>query len=141
MDVQKAQQTQWLNALAALKHPLFVALAGLVLGALAQAFGTVLYEQFSYGADGSLLSGTFADYLLPTATEVPDSELLHMESPSPFTPLGAKGMGEGGTINFWQRRIERRADEGQQGQGISHCRRSPPRRSPSASRRPRRPYQ
>ena len=37
MDVQKAQQTQWLNALAALKHPLFVALAGLVLGALAQA--------------------------------------------------------------------------------------------------------
>ncbi len=78
-------------------HPMLA--EGQIRGALAQAFGTVLYEQFSYGADGSLLSGTFADYLLPTATEVPDSELLHMESPSPFTPLGAKGMGEGNTMS------------------------------------------
>lgn len=72
---------------------------GQVRGALAQAFGTVLYENVAYGADGSLLAGTFADYLLPTAMEIPAVELYHMETPSPFTPLGAKGMGEGNTMS------------------------------------------
>jgi 2-furoyl-CoA dehydrogenase large subunit len=72
---------------------------GQIRGALAQAFGTVLYENFAYGPDGSLLTGTFADYLLPTAMEIPDVELLHIETPSPFTPLGAKGMGEGNTMS------------------------------------------
>jgi 2-furoyl-CoA dehydrogenase large subunit len=72
---------------------------GQVRGALAQAFGTVLYENFAYGPDGSLLSGTFADYLLPTAMEIPPVELYHIETPSPFTPLGAKGMGEGNTMS------------------------------------------
>jgi len=72
---------------------------GQIRGALAQAFGTVLYENFAYGPDGSLLSGTFADYLLPTAMEIPAVELHHMETPSPFTPLGAKGMGEGNTMS------------------------------------------
>ena len=72
---------------------------GQIRGALAQAFGTVLYENFAYGPDGSLLSGTFADYLLPTAMEIPEVELHHMETPSPFTPLGAKGMGEGNTMS------------------------------------------
>ena len=44
-------------------------------------------------------SGTFADYLVPTACEVPAPTILHMESPSPFTPLGAKGVGEGNTMS------------------------------------------
>jgi 2-furoyl-CoA dehydrogenase large subunit len=70
-----------------------------VRGALAQAFGSALYENFAYGADGSLLSGTFADYLLPTAMEIPPVTLLHLETPSPFTPLGAKGMGEGNMMS------------------------------------------
>ena len=71
---------------------------GQIRGALAQAFGACLYENFVYGADGSLLSGTFADYLLPTAMEIPPVELYHMETPSPFTPMGTKGMGEGNTM-------------------------------------------
>ena len=50
-------------------------------------------------ADGSFLTGTFADYLLPTTTEVPDPVILHMETPSPFTPLGAKGVGEGNCMS------------------------------------------
>ena len=45
------------------------------------------------------LSGTFADYLLPTAMEVPAPVILHMETPSPFTPLGAKGVGEGNCMS------------------------------------------
>lgn len=72
---------------------------GQVRGALAQAFGAALYENFVYGPEGSLLSGTFADYLLPTAMEMPAVTLLHMETPSPFTPLGAKGMGEGNMMS------------------------------------------
>ena len=46
-------------------------------------------------ADGSFLTGTFADYLLPTTAEVPDPLILHMETPSPFTPLGAEGRRRG----------------------------------------------
>lgn len=72
---------------------------GQIRGALAQAFGAALYENFAYGADGSLLSGTFADYLMPTAMEIPPIELFHIETPSPFTPMGAKGMGEGNTMS------------------------------------------
>ncbi len=72
---------------------------GQVRGAIAQGFGAALYENFVYGADGSLLSGTFADYLLPTAMEIPPIELYYMETPSPFTPMGAKGMGEGNTMS------------------------------------------
>ncbi len=72
---------------------------GQVRGALAQAIGSTLYENFAYAADGSLLSGTFADYLLPTAMEIPTVELYHIETPSPFTPLGAKGMGEGNMMS------------------------------------------
>ncbi len=72
---------------------------GQVRGAFANAVGAALYEQFSYGSDGSFLSGTFADYLVPTAAEVPDIEILHLETPSPVTPLGAKGVGEGNCMS------------------------------------------
>src|SRR5258708_16223627 len=72
---------------------------GQVLGAFAQGVGTALYEEFSYGADGSFLTGTFADYLVPTAHEVPKPEILHISTPSPFTPLGAKGLAEGNCMS------------------------------------------
>ena len=72
---------------------------GQVRGGFAQAVGAALYEELSYGDDGAFLSGTFADYLLPTATEVPALQILHIESPSPFTPLGAKGIGEGNCMS------------------------------------------
>jgi 2-furoyl-CoA dehydrogenase large subunit len=58
-----------------------------------------LYEEYAYGPDGSFLAGTFADYLLPTSMEVPAPVILHQESPSPFTPLGAKGVGEGNCMS------------------------------------------
>lgn len=72
---------------------------GQVRGAFAQGVGAALLEEFAYGADGSFLSGTFADYLVPTAPEVPEPVILHMETPSPFTPLGAKGVGEGNNMS------------------------------------------
>ena len=72
---------------------------GQINGALAQAFGASLYENFAYDADGSLLSGTLADYLLLTAMEMPPVESFHIETPSPFTATGAKGMGEGNTMS------------------------------------------
>jgi 2-furoyl-CoA dehydrogenase large subunit len=72
---------------------------GQVRGGFAQAVGAALYEEFVYGGDGSFLSGTFADYLVPTACEIPEPVILHMETPSPFTPLGAKGVGEGNNMS------------------------------------------
>ena len=78
-------------------HPGMV--AGQVTGGFAHALGAAVYEEFVYGDDGSFRTGTFADYLLPTATEVPSPLILHFESPSPFTPLGAKGVGEGNCMS------------------------------------------
>ena len=72
---------------------------GQIYGAFAWAVGCALYEEFSYGEDGSFLTGTFADYLVPTACEIPEPVILHFESPSLFTPLGAKGIGEGNCMS------------------------------------------
>jgi len=52
-----------------------------------------------YDEDGNLLTGTFMDYLCPTAPDLPPLRIGHRETPSPFTPLGAKGLGEGGTMS------------------------------------------
>jgi 2-furoyl-CoA dehydrogenase large subunit len=78
-------------------HPGMV--AGQVTGGFAQALGAALYEEYVYADDGSFVSGTLADYLMPTTTEVPAPLILHFESPSPFTPLGAKGVGEGNCMS------------------------------------------
>jgi 2-furoyl-CoA dehydrogenase large subunit len=78
-------------------HPAMV--AGQVTGGFAHAVGAAFFEEFAYGPDGSFLTGTFADYLVPTAMEVPAPLLLHVETPSPFTPLGTKGVGEGNCMS------------------------------------------
>jgi 2-furoyl-CoA dehydrogenase large subunit len=78
-------------------HPGMV--AGQVTGGFAHALGAALYEEYAYGEDGNFLAGTFADYLVPTTMEVPTPLILHYESPSPFTPLGAKGVGEGNCMS------------------------------------------
>jgi 2-furoyl-CoA dehydrogenase large subunit len=78
-------------------HPAMV--AGQITGGFAHALGAALYEEYAYAPDGSFLAGTFADYLVPTAMEVPAPQILHMETPSPFTPLGAKGVGEGNCMS------------------------------------------
>jgi len=72
---------------------------GQMRGAFAQGIAAALYEEFVSDENGAFLSGTFADYLVPTVSEIPRVELLHMESPSPFTPLGAKGLAEGNCMS------------------------------------------
>ena len=78
-------------------NPLIV--DGQILGSFTHSIGSTLYEEFVYGEDGSFKTGTFADYLVPTAYEVPEPIILHMESPTPLTPLGAKGVGEGNCMS------------------------------------------
>jgi len=73
-------------------------LAGQIIGGVAQGLGTALYEQYVYGPDGQLLTGSYMDYLIPTSMEVPKVEVGHHETPSPFTPHGIKGGGEGGRM-------------------------------------------
>jgi carbon-monoxide dehydrogenase large subunit len=67
-------------------------------GGAAQGIGTALYEESSYDANGQPLASTFADYLMPGATEVPHFRSFHLITPSPYTEFGMKGMGEGGAI-------------------------------------------
>jgi carbon-monoxide dehydrogenase large subunit len=71
---------------------------GQIQGGVAQGIGTALYEQLAYDENGQFLTGTLMDYLPPTAPDVPTVEIGHIETPSPYTPLGIKGMGEGGAI-------------------------------------------
>ena len=71
---------------------------GQVHGGIAQSIGQALYEQVVYDADGQLVTGTFVDYALPTANEIPSFETDRTETPSPTNSLGVKGVGEAGTI-------------------------------------------
>ena len=72
---------------------------GQIRGGFSNAIGAALLEELTYDANGVFLTGTFADYLLPTITETPSPEIFHLETPSPFTPLGAKGVGEGNCMS------------------------------------------
>ncbi|WP_424811179.1 xanthine dehydrogenase family protein molybdopterin-binding subunit [Roseococcus sp. YIM B11640] len=71
---------------------------GQVLGGTAQGIGTALLEEMPYDASGQPLASTFVDYMLPGAAEVPDIEIHHMETPSPISRFGQKGIGESGAI-------------------------------------------
>ena len=71
---------------------------GQVHGGIAQAIGQALYEHVMYDEDGQLATGTFVDYALPTAAELPSFETDRTETPSPVNSLGVKGIGEAGTI-------------------------------------------
>jgi carbon-monoxide dehydrogenase large subunit len=72
---------------------------GQIVGGAVQGLGGALLEEFAYDADGQLLTGSLADYMLPTASDVPAMRLVHFQSPSPLNPLGVKGVGEGGAIS------------------------------------------
>lgn len=72
---------------------------GQIHGGIAHGIGNALYEEAVYGDDGQLLTGTYMDYLLPTAAEVPPVEVEHQEFPSRRNPLGVKGCGEGGAVS------------------------------------------
>ncbi len=71
---------------------------GQIQGGVAQGIGGAFYERLVYDEQGQPLSASFLDFLMPTAMEVPDIELVHTETPSPLNPLGIKGVGEAGAI-------------------------------------------
>ena len=71
---------------------------GQVMGGIGQGIGGAFYERCAFDENGTPLAANFMDFLMPYATEVPDAEILHMETPSPLNPLGIKGVGEAGTI-------------------------------------------
>lgn len=77
-------------------NPLIV--DGQVIGGVVQGIGTALFEECSYDAEGQPLAVTLGDYLLPGAAEMPRIRLVHTDTPSPRTPFGIKGVGEGGAI-------------------------------------------
>ncbi|HEX8395535.1 MAG TPA: xanthine dehydrogenase family protein molybdopterin-binding subunit [Longimicrobium sp.] len=75
-----------------------VIVAGQVQGGVAHGIGNAFYEQLVYDEGGQLQNASFADYLLPTALDVPRVEMAHRETAAPLNPLGLKGVGEAGCI-------------------------------------------
>jgi len=73
-------------------------LEGQVHGGVAQGIGNAYFEQLVFDENGQLLTGSFMDYLVPTALDVPPIEVGHVETPSPLNPMGIKGAGEAGAI-------------------------------------------
>ena len=71
---------------------------GQVLGGFAHGFGAAMFENLSYDKEGNFLSGSFADYLCPTAADLPPVVVGHYETISPRNPYGSKGMGDGSSM-------------------------------------------
>ena len=83
---------------------------GQAVGGSVQGIGGVLFEELVYDENGQLLTTTFMDYLLPTACEVPNFDVIHMATPAPQIPGGYKGMGEGGAVYSYAAVISAVAD-------------------------------
>jgi len=77
-------------------NPLLV--EGQIAGGTAQGLGGALLEDIAYDPDGQLLAGSLADYMVPTAGDIPEMVMVHQHSLSPLNPLGVKGVGEGGAV-------------------------------------------
>jgi aerobic carbon-monoxide dehydrogenase large subunit len=73
-------------------------LRGQVQGGIAHGIGNALFEFMRYAAAAQPVTTSLADYLLPSAADVPGCRIEHVETPNPLNPLGVKGAGEGGTI-------------------------------------------
>src|SRR6201999_2129013 len=71
---------------------------GQIHGGVVHGIGQALYERIAYDGEGQLVSGTFVDYALPTAAEIPSFETDRTVTPSPVNSMGVKGVGEAGTI-------------------------------------------
>ena len=71
---------------------------GMTYGGIAHGIGAALYEKFAYHDDGQLAAGTFMDYLIPSAMEVPAIRIVDHCTPSPLTTFGQKGSGEAGYL-------------------------------------------
>ena len=92
------ERVVWVDDAGTIVNPLLA--DGQLEGSLAQAWGQIVMEAIRFDADGHLLTGTLMDYALPRADDVPVAEIIHHDTPSPFNPLGAKGLGEAGTIGL-----------------------------------------
>ena len=88
----------WVDDAGTIVNPLLA--DGQLEGSLAQAWGQIVMEAVAFDPDGHLLTGTLMDYAIPRADEVPVAEILHLHTASPLNPLGAKGLGEAGTIGL-----------------------------------------
>jgi carbon-monoxide dehydrogenase large subunit len=93
-----AERIVWVDDAGTIVNPLLA--DGQLEGSLAQAWGQIAMEAVTLDADGHLLTGTLMDYAIPRADEMPVAEILHLHTASPFNPLGAKGLGEAGTIGL-----------------------------------------
>jgi carbon-monoxide dehydrogenase large subunit len=71
---------------------------GQISGGVAQGLGGALLEHLAYDANGQLLASSLLDYALPTARDLPNVDMVHLEIPTPLNPLGVKGLGEGGAV-------------------------------------------
>jgi 2-furoyl-CoA dehydrogenase large subunit len=71
---------------------------GMTLGGIAHGIGAALLEEFVYDEQGQMITQTFMDYLLPSSHEMPEVEVIHHCTPSPFTVFGQKGSGESGYL-------------------------------------------
>ena len=71
---------------------------GQIIGGVAQGIGGALFEEIVYDEQGQILTASLADYLVPTASDMPEIVVCHSETPSPLNSLGVKGVGEGGAI-------------------------------------------
>jgi aerobic carbon-monoxide dehydrogenase large subunit len=71
---------------------------GQIMGGAVQGLGGILCEAIAYDGNGQLLSGSFMDYAMPAAGDMPAMKIVHLHSPSPLNPLGVKGVGEGGAV-------------------------------------------
>lgn len=86
----------WVDDAGSVINPMLA--EGQLVGGIAQGLGEAVMEQVVYDDDGQLLTGSFMDYGIPRADDMPTVTLERMETPSPLNPLGAKGIGEAGTI-------------------------------------------
>jgi carbon-monoxide dehydrogenase large subunit len=86
----------WLDDAGTVVNPLLV--EGQLMGGIAQGLGEALMERIVYDGDGQLLTGSLMDYAVPRAADMPAIEFERVVTPSPMNPLGAKGVGEAGTI-------------------------------------------
>jgi carbon-monoxide dehydrogenase large subunit len=71
---------------------------GQIVGGIAQGLGGALMEELAYDRSGQLVASSLMDYALPSAQDVPQVDIVHLETPTPHNPLGVKGLGEGGAI-------------------------------------------
>lgn len=94
--VPTVEQIYYVDDAGRLVNPLLA--DGQIHGGVAQGLGEALLERLVYGEDGQLLTGSLMDYALPRASDMPALHLGHHETPSPCNPLGARGLGETGTI-------------------------------------------